>query len=347
MVDAIWYGHGLAARAARAVLRPVAALYAIGTGARNALYDAGVLPQHALPMPAVSVGNLSVGGTGKTPVAAWLVGELARRGAHPAVVLRGYGDDEPAVHRQLNPAAVVVASADRVAGVRTAARLGADVAVLDDAFQHRRARRDADVVLLSADRWDGSAHLLPAGPFREGLGALARASLVVITRKAVSPSVAAALRAEVAAAQPTCPVVAVHLAPSGLVDAATGMVQSLDTLDGRRVLAICGVGDPDAFAAQLAGAGAVVTLRAFRDHHAYTRADAAALFAEATDGAGRGGLVVCTLKDAVKLSPVWPSGKPGLSFLAQEVILESGRDTVDRLLDSLVHARRPAAVAAG
>src|SRR3954470_7648563 len=122
-------------------------------GARDILYDAGWLPAAATSIPAVSIGNLTVGGTGKTPIAAWVARGLALRGAHPAVILRGYGDDEPLVHARLNPDIPVVTGADRVVTVNEAARRGADIAVLDDAFQHRRVQRMADLVLVSADRW--------------------------------------------------------------------------------------------------------------------------------------------------------------------------------------------------
>lgn len=326
---------------------PASLLYALGTAARNALYGAGVLRQHALELPAVSVGNLSVGGTGKTPVAAWVAGELARRGARPAIVLRGYGDDEPEVHRRLNPQALVVVDPDRVAGVRAAAAGGADVAVLDDAFQHRRARRDVDIVLVSADRWTGRVRPLPAGPFRERLAALRRATLVVVTRKGASAEEAATVISSLHDAAPGCALAQVHLAPHSVVNAATGIREPLSVLAGRSVLAICGVGDPGAFTAQLRAAGADVTLRAFADHYAFADADIGRLVAEARGVTAGGGLVLCTLKDAVKLESRWPSGEPALSFLSQQVIVEAGREMLDRLLDSVLDARQPAAAAAG
>jgi tetraacyldisaccharide 4'-kinase len=342
-----WYGQGARATAARVALAPAAALYAAGTAARNALYDRGVLAQVEPALPAISVGNLSVGGTGKTPVAAWIAGELQRRGGRPAIVMRGYGDDEPEVHRRLNPGVLVVVDPDRVSGVHRAALKGADVAVLDDAFQHRRAARLGDVVLISADRWPGAARTLPAGPFREGLAALRRATHVVITRKAASAAAAGALARHVTEAFPTLPVSRIHLAAAGLVDVASGASRPLAAVAGRPVLAICGVGDPAAFASQLREAGAEVVLRSFQDHHAFTASDVAELAADAAEVAGRGGEAVCTLKDAVKLSPRWPSGEPGLSFLSQQVIVEAGRTTLEDLLDTVIHARKPSADAAG
>src|SRR5438067_5843920 len=167
----------------RVALWPAASLFGAVVRARGLLYDAGMLASTPLALPAIGVGNLTVGGTGKTPVAAWLARRLLERGASPAIVLRGYGDDEPRVHATLNPDVQVLVDADRVRGVAEAARRGADVAVLDDAFQHRRARRTLDVVLVSAELGTRHARMLPAGPYREPLVALRRASVVVVTRK--------------------------------------------------------------------------------------------------------------------------------------------------------------------
>ena len=150
------------ARVARLALAPVEGLYRGIVAARGALYDVGVLPSREPALPSVSVGNLSVGGTGKTPVSAYVAARLREKGGLPAIVLRGYGGDEPLVHATLNPASPVVVSADRLEGVERARVLGADVAVLDDAFQHRRARRSADIVLVSAESWSEQRRLLPA-----------------------------------------------------------------------------------------------------------------------------------------------------------------------------------------
>lgn len=344
-MDRVWYGTGTLARLARTALVPPSLLFRAVTAARNALYDRGMLAQRVLALPAISVGNLTVGGTGKTPVAGWIAHELARRGVRAAIVLRGYGDDEPEVHRRLNPGVIVIADPDRVAGVARAAAAGAAVAVLDDAFQHRRARRDADIVLVSADRWPSRIMPLPAGPFREGLPALRRASLVIVTRKAADARVASGVVQAVRRAAPDRPVMQLFLSPDTLVDL-QGRTRPLAALRGRHVMAICGIGDPDAFKAQLEGAGAAVVLHAFPDHHAYRGPEVDALAAEAARTSAAGGLVVCTLKDAVKLGPCWPSEKSGLSFLSQQVIVESGHEALDRLLDSVLHARTPAAVAA-
>ncbi|HEU4642398.1 MAG TPA: tetraacyldisaccharide 4'-kinase [Gemmatimonadaceae bacterium] len=335
-VERLWFGDDALAGAARAALAPAEALYAAVVAARGALYDARLLRARASPIAVVSVGNLTVGGTGKTPVAAWLARRLADRGAHPAIVLRGYGADEPLVHQRLNPDVPVIVSPDRVAGVsRAAEETNADVAVLDDAFQHRRAARDADIVLVSADRWTGRRRLLPAGPWRERPRALRRASLAIVTRKAVPPDRAARVADELAALAPDVPRAVVHLAPGELHRADESTRAPLATLAGERVLAISAVGDPGAFAAQLAASGARVIAAPFPDHHHFVAAECARLAARAGAEDAR---PVCTLKDAVKLHPVWPRAVPPLWYVSQRIDVESGESAIDHLLTSLLDA---------
>jgi tetraacyldisaccharide 4'-kinase len=341
VAERVWYGRDPTARVARAALTPFELLFRGVVAARGRLYDAGALASHAVALPALSVGNLTVGGTGKTPLAAWLVGELLALGAHPALVLRGVGDDEARVHALLNPSAPVIVAPDRVAGVGEARARGADVVVLDDAFQHRRARRDLDLVLASAERTQGRLRLLPAGPFREGPRALRRASALCVTRRTASASEAQQVGERLAAAAPGLPWAVVHLAVDVLrcwrASSESPTTQlGLAALDGARVLAVSGIGDPTAFEAQLAACGAHVVGARHADHHPYTDADAAALAASAqgTD------LAVTTFKDAVKLGPRWPRGAPPLWYVSQRVVVERGAAVLDGLLRTLLATRR-------
>jgi tetraacyldisaccharide 4'-kinase len=335
IVESVWTGASISARAARGALYPLAAVYGAAVAARRALYDRGVLPSHELALPAVSVGNLTVGGTGKTPVSAWLVAQLVGGGGRPAVVLRDYGGDEALVHAALNPGTRVITGGDRVDAVRRARVSGADVVVLDDAFQHRRARRDADIVLVSADGWTASRRLLPAGPWREPLSSLRRASLIMVTRKAAPSTVVDQILAAAGVVAPDVARASVRLAPAALVDAHAGVTRPLSSLADAQVLGAAGVADPDAFRRQLEALGARVRFHAYPDHYAFTTADAERL---ARAGA-RAQVVVCTLKDAVKLAPVWPRGGPDLWYLSQEVILERGRPEAERLIGRLLEAR--------
>jgi tetraacyldisaccharide 4''-kinase len=332
LIEAVWTGRGKRARAARAMLAPAEALYGAVVAIRGKLYDWGIFRATEFSVPVLSVGNLSVGGTGKTPIAAWLAGRLLEKGAAPAIVLRGYGGDETIVHERLNEGIPVIAAADRVRGIREAIAQGVDVVVLDDAFQHRRARRDADILLVSADAWRGKPRLLPAGPWREPLRAARRATLVIITRKTADRSVVEDVRRALGNAAPRVPIAIAYLAPGDLKSTATGQTLPLQALHGADLTAIAAIAQPESFFKQLTELGAVVRPFSFPDHHAFTAADARNLAAEADNS----DFVVCTLKDAVKLESLWPAEAGSLWYVSQRLRIEDGQEHVDRLLDNLL-----------
>lgn len=333
-LERIWYDSSLPARIAKGLLFPFELGYGAVVAARNRLYDSGLLTVHQPPVPALSVGNLSVGGTGKTPIAAYLVTRLVARGARPGLLLRGYGDDETRVHSQLNPGLPVVVDPDRVRGVRLAKEAGCDVVVMDDAFQHRRAGRTVDMVLISAERFSRHPRLLPAGPWREGLSALHRASVVVVTRKVATTDHAQSIGRFVT--ERTGHVTAtVALMTDRLERLAGDGGRALSSLAGASVLAVAGIANPAAFAGQLREAGIHVDLRAFRDHHAFSAHDIDDLAA----AAARHDAVVCTLKDAVKLELRWPRSAPPLWYVSQRVVPEVGAEHVDAALTRVLDAR--------
>ena len=335
-VERIWWGNDAMARMVRVALAPFEVAYRGIVAVRGSLYDAGFLPARRTAIPALSVGNLSVGGTGKTPFAAYVASELRARGGNPAIVLRGYGGDEPLVHATLNPGVPVVVSPDRVAGVAEARVLGADVAVLDDAFQHRRAERWADVVLVSADRWTDARRLLPAGPWRESARALRRATIAVVTRKAASVADAERVRDALRSSVPGLQVAIALLSARELHEATGTGTMPLASLRDRRVHLIAAIGDPRAFSRQLEAAGAQVTASSlFPDHYRFTREDGVRLALASADA----DLAVCTLKDAVKLGPHWPAEAPRLWYVSQQVVVEREGDALATLLDGLLAAR--------
>jgi tetraacyldisaccharide 4'-kinase len=298
------------------------------------MYDRHILQSVKSGIPVVSIGNLSVGGTGKTPFAAWLAGELARRGARPAVVLRGYGGDEPLVHARLNPEIPVIIEKRRVTGIAEAVHLGATVAVLDDAFQHRAAERLVDIALVAAEQWQSSAHLLPVGPWREPLSSLRRAGIAIITRKTADATAVTQLSEEIRIVAPDTAQAVVHFRLSEVRGASVGSDHRMpiSALAGRAVIAIAGIAEPDAFFLQLTREGAVVTPFAFPDHHRYVSSDVSRILS--TGGAGDA-MVVCTLKDAVKLAPMWPAAAPPLLYVLQRLEVESGNAALERLLIQL------------
>jgi tetraacyldisaccharide 4'-kinase len=333
VTEKVWYSDAVMSRIARVVLTPASALYGAAIAQINML--AAMKRAAPGPIPAISIGNITVGGTGKTPVSAWFAHRFRECGASPAVVLRGYGDDEVLVHRLLNPDVPVFVGADRVLQVQRAAQAGADVAILDDAFQHRRAHRVADVVLVSADRFSGTARLLPAGPFREPLRALRRASLVIVTVKAATAD--RVRETERAIRDLTgSTVVTVDLAPASFVAVKSRLAESLVSWRGKRVLAVSGIGDPGAFRQQLEQLGLLPTALSFADHHDYNAESMARILGATRDVDA----VVCTLKDAVKLGPLWPDSAIPLWYLSQSVVPRDGTEALDDVVRLVLEARR-------
>jgi tetraacyldisaccharide 4'-kinase len=312
---------------------------------RNARFDRGT-GVASVSLPVLSVGNLTVGGTGKTPLAAWFTRALQQAGARPAVLLRGYGNDEWRVHALLSPKAPVVTDRDRVRGIETARVQGADCVVLDDGFQHRRARRAVDVVLISADTWNDAVRLLPAGPFREPLVALQRAAAVVVTVKTAPRERVDAACAAVRSVAPEVPLAVVGLVADRLFEVPIGerwrsaedAGRPLDWLSGRSVVAISGIAQPASFEAVLESTGASVAGRRYPDHHDFSPADVAALTAAVPPS----GVAVCTLKDAVKLAPLWPRAAAPLWYVSQTIVVHHGAGALDGAVQRILAVRQPA-----
>lgn len=334
----LWNSRRFPARAARFALLPVAALYRAGMMLRAGLYRARVLRTRRLPLPAVAVGNLSVGGAGKTPLAAWIAAYYAGRGLRPGILLRGYGADEALVHRRLVPKAIVVEDADRVAGGEAALRDGATILVLDDAFQRLDVARDLNIAVISAERARAVRWPLPAGPWREGLGALARAQVIVVTRRRVTAKESQALAGRLAARLPGVLIATAHLGLSGLEGMRSGKRVAAATLSGKRVVAAAGIADPSSFAVQVRASGARVQLLAYQDHHAYADGDVARLLRAAREEAD---YLVVTEKDAVKLRHRWPADAPEPLVAVLTVTWETNGDQLTRTLDRVPAGKPP------
>ena len=331
-VEAVWFSESSWARIARGVLAPFALLFRCVVALRNWLYDIHVLPTVTSPIPAISIGNVSVGGTGKTPISAYIVQRLRALGHHPAIVMRGYGKDETEVHALLNPDTPVYANPDRSVGIAQAAKDGADVVVLDDAFQHRCAGRDLDIVLVSAEQWRDGALTLPAGPLREPWPALRRATLIGITYRVATMDRVQHVATAIARFAPAIPVALLHL-EIGTLHSVTDPDTSvaLNQLSGERVLAIAGIGDARSFFGQLENTGARLDERRFADHHPYSAADVAAILG----GFDGHKYIIATLKDAVKLRGLWPPKAPALWYVSQAVEVTGGLSAIDSALTTV------------
>ena len=347
--------RGAGATFARGALRALSVPYAIATGARRWLYDAGIFSVRRATVPVLSVGNITVGGTGKTPLVEHLARGLVSRGRRPAVVMRGYGataaggsDEATILRRNLGDGVTVIVNPNRYEGVQTAAReSGADVAVLDDGFQHIGLARDLDIVALDATSPFGFGRLLPAGCLREGPAALMRAQAIVITRADLPPEEdVAALRAHVERiARGACIAEAVY-APTALEPAPGGSdtkVPDIAVLDGTRAAAFCGIGNPYVFGMTIRGLGArLVYSKRFADHHPFTLDELAMVAREA--GARGAALVLTTQKDAARIPEgAWPEGAPPLHVLRAEFAFRDGeRDFWKAVTGAISRAENPA-----
>lgn len=260
----------------RFVLSAAVPVYALGNGLRSAGFRVGVKRSYALGRPTVSVGNLTTGGTGKTPMVGWVVGQLLSLGHRPCILLRGYrGGDEALEHQQAWGDRVrVEPNPDRVGAARLALQEDPSITcfVLDDGFQHRRARRDLDVVLIDATNPWGYGHLLPRGLMREPRSALRRADAVVVTRSdRVTLQALAALDQQIEALIGKPPIAHAEHAWVGLVDAGNEM-HDLSLLQDKQVMGVVGIGNPSAFEAMLTQhCRQVLHCEALPDHHGYTR----------------------------------------------------------------------------
>ena len=309
---------------ALAPLIPLASLYGLAMKARAALYARGLLTQHALPCRVISVGNLTVGGTGKTPVVIALASALRSRGRQVGVVSRGYrrssadeivevsdgqvmlsnpGEtgDEPWLIAQRCPGVPVAVGTDRpLAGKQLLDRYHIDTLIMDDGYQHLALRRGTNILVMDAGAPFGNGHLLPRGRLREPLSAMARATAVLVTRASQAVRLDE-LKAAVRAVAPAVPIWVTDFAPGAVVQVGGSATMEPSVLKGERVLAVSGIGNPASFRKLLETAGATVAEHCvFPDHHAYSREDVQRIRqAAARAGAAR---VVTTEKDAVKLA---------------------------------------------
>lgn len=310
--------RGPGAAIQRAALRAASWGFALGAVTRLGLYRCGLVRKHSAGVPVICVGNLTTGGTGKTPAVAWVVGALKQAGRKPAMVSRGYrstesGNDEQRVLEELCPGVAHVQDPDRVRGARKAKAAGADVIVLDDGFSHVRLQRNLDILLFDALNPFGFGRMLPRGLLREPIRNVRRAQFAIFTRADVAtPERLRDLEDTIRCKGFVGGIGhAAHL-PSRLVELATGRELPPSELAGKTVAPFCGIGNPVGFARTLEKLGAVIgglgVLR-LDDHAAvagreFERQVVPFLAAAKEQGATH---AVCTQKDAVKLRANLPA----------------------------------------
>ncbi len=296
---------GLIAAVVRAGLWLVSIPYGWIMGLRNFAYARGWKQSFAASVPVLSVGNLTLGGTGKTPFVEYLAQRLRENDLQVAILSRGYAgehgrNDEALVLEENCPDVPHLQGRDRVLLAQTAAlELESEVLILDDGFQHRRLRRDLDIVLIDATCPWGHGYIFPRGLLRESPRGLRRAHVAVITRSDQSADVAN-IRRKIETLAPGLAVVETSHAPSLWVNSG-GATQAVNAWQGQRLAAFCGLGNPNAFRGTLEKLGhEVVAWRTYPDHHPYTRADIDDLRRWARD-LPVGTVVATSQKDLVKI----------------------------------------------
>lgn len=341
----------------RAGLRIASWAYGTAVVARTAAYRAGLLGRHRVPCPVVSVGNLTAGGTGKTPCVICLARDLQERGWRPAILLRGYGrrggtgllvasagqgllvpaaeaGDEASLLAEVLPGVPVILAADRVRGAEVAlSRCGADLLILDDGYQHLRLQRDLDILLLDARSPFGSGALLPRGLLREPPAAADRADLVILTRADQARDLDG-VEEGIRRLNHRAPLLRAIHRPVSLVRIADGTSLPPQALAGQAVAALSGIGSPEAFEATLRGLGAsVAAVLRFPDHHRFQ--------AEELERAGREGraagatLLVTTAKDRARGGlPAQAGGLP-VAVLEVEFAVTRGAEALAASLAGL------------
>ena len=326
----------------RGVLAAVEVVYAWEVGRRNARFDAGRVKPADVAAPVISVGNLTVGGTGKTPLVLWLARWLRDREHEVTIISRGYGrkagapNDEALEIAARLPGVRQIQNPDRIAAAQEALRdCPRQVLLLDDAFQHRRIARDLDIVLLDALEPFGYEHLLPRGLLREPVSSLARAQVVALSRAdAASEPRRREIEARVRSLAPQALWLELAHRPTALVSHG-GRSEALESWRGRRVAAFCGIGNPAGFRHTLASCGLeVAAFRELPDHFAYPPRAIADLESWLR-AQSRIEAAVCTRKDLVKLPRETLGGLP-LVALEIELAITVGERQLEEMLAALV-----------
>ena len=329
--------------------------YRFATCMRTRLYEQGWLPQRRLPCPVVSVGNLTVGGTGKTPTTMWVAKKLLEQGKTPGILSRGYrrksprefllvsdgtsvlagpreAGDEPYLMAMRCPGVAVAVGADRYAlGRWVLSQIPIDCFVLDDGFQHLGLDRDANLLLVDSSDPAGIQALLPVGKLREPLGEARRASDIVLTRVEDESMIADVLDPIQAALGSAIDPITTRFTPKTLMGASESM--PLSDVRGKQSLIFSGIGNPDQFRRMVAALGVhVVDELVFRDHEAYGPSRLEGIYRRAERS--RPDLVLTTEKDLVKVQSNWSVPMP-LFAVCLELEFLNGQSRLERALAAL------------
>lgn len=334
---------GLGAAVFRLILGIISVGYSIVVQLRNLSYAKGFLKIHRAKAVVFSIGNITVGGTGKTPLVVWLCNRLSKN-YNCAILTRGYKSakdptlqnysDEVAILAESSPQTTVIVNPDRVAGAAEAInKIGAKVLIMDDGFQHRRLARDLDIVTIDATCPFGYDKILPAGLLREPVASLKRADAVVITRcDQVAEDELSELENKLRVINPNMIIARSTHAPV-CVRSKEKKEISIEQLKGKKIFAFCGIGNPDAFFNTIKALGTkMVGSRIYNDHYHYTESCLADIYEQAEHN--KADLILTTQKDLTKIALLRPAKKDILlAYLAIEIKFLAGEDKLTALID--------------
>lgn len=328
------------------LLLPFSWLYGVGVSLVFFAYRNGIFPVFCSSIPVISIGNIAVGGAGKTPFVIWLAGHLRDRHKNPVILTRGYmpgadgQSDEVMLFRQSLPGIVVYVSADRAESIRLAENEHlVDVFLMDDGFQHWACARNLDIVMLDVLETASDRNLLPCGSLREPFSALARADIVILTRCDLAPERVPALRAEISRLMPRVLLAETAHVPETLVELSAGTGSRIPLSAIRKSVCACSaIGSPEAFTRTLLQCGADLRHHEiFIDHYDYTLEDVHRLVALCRKHSCD--TLVVTSKDAVKLRQ-FAGHFQGVTVYALEVVIAftRGEDEVLARINRLLAA---------
>jgi tetraacyldisaccharide 4'-kinase len=328
--------------------------YGLAVHVRNALYDHRLLRTHRMNAIVLSVGNLTTGGTGKTPLVAWLCQTINQRSkiknqnCQVAILTRGYKmqegemSDEPALLSAQCPGVAVIVNPDRVAGAAEAIRAhGAQVLIMDDGFQHRRLARDLDIVAIDATQPFGFGKMLPAGLLREPVAGLRRAHAVVLTRCDQLPQdTLEQIEEDVHRINHDLVIARSIHSPVG-IRMHEGTEIGVEEIRGKRLFAFCGIGNPQSFFHTVERLDSrLVGSRVYDDHYRYETSDLNRIREEAVRQQAE--MVLTTQKDWTKIAKLAGlQGHPPLAYLAVELQIVAGAQELMALIDRLLGGRMP------
>ena len=337
-------GGGHIKRALRLCLRLIATAYGLVVRLRNLCYDKKWFKTHDVPVPVISIGNITTGGTGKTPLVIWICNLLAGKGKNCAILTRGYKtqpgilSDEPALLAKSCPSAKIIVNPDRTAGAQKAVKEH-DVAVIvmDDGFQHRKLKRDLDIITIDATCPFGCEHILPAGLLREPVTTLKRAQIAVITHcDKIQQDELTYLEDRILSLNPQITIAkAIYKHPCAI--GIKGLNLTTDQLKQKPVFAFCGIANPDNFFDSLKQMGTnLLGSKIYNDHHNYKAQDFGDIYEQAKYLGAE--IILTTQKDWVKTALLAQKKQDIIfAYLALELDFPHGYDKIESLIDNILN----------